>query len=93
MNIKQIDFLRIFKIAAAASIGCLLAVLFQLQTPTSAGIIAILSLQNTRRKPFLLSPDVFFFLSVHDCGYSGILSDGIPDSIHFCLSDFVCRYL
>ena len=35
----------------------------------------------------------FFFLSVHDCGYSGILSDGIPDSIHFCLSDFVCRYL
>ena len=43
MNIKQIDFLRIFKIAAAASIGCLLAVLFQLQTPTSAGIIAILS--------------------------------------------------
>ena len=49
MNIKQIDFLRIFKIAAAASIGCLLAVLFQLQTPTSAGIIAILSLQNTRR--------------------------------------------
>ena len=49
MNIKQIDFLRIFKIAAAASIGCLLSVLFQLQTPTSAGIIAILSLQNTRR--------------------------------------------
>ena len=46
MNIKQIDFLHIFKIAAAASIGCLLAVLFQLQTPTSAGIIAILSLQN-----------------------------------------------
>ena len=30
MNIKQIDFLRIFKIAAAASIGCLLAVLHQL---------------------------------------------------------------
>lgn len=54
MNIKQIDFLRIFKIAAAASIGCLLAVLFQLQTPTSAGIIAILSLQNTRRETFSL---------------------------------------
>ena len=25
--------------------------------------------------------------------YNCILSDGIPDSIHFCLSDFVCRYL
>ena len=92
MNIKQIDFLRIFKIAAAASIGCLLAVLFQLQTPTSAGIIAILSLQNTRRETFSLVARRIF-LSVHDCGYSGILSDGIPDSIHFCLSDFVCRYL
>ena len=62
MNIKQIDFLRIFKIAAAASIGCLLAVLFQLQTPTSAGIIAILSLQNTRRETFsLVARRIFSF--------------------------------
>ena len=62
MNIKQINFLRIFKIAAAASIGCLLAVLFQLQTPTSAGIIAILSLQNTRRETFsLVATRIFSF--------------------------------
>ena len=62
MNIKQIDFLRIFKIAAAASIGCLLSVLFQLQTPTSAGIIAILSLQNTRRETFsLVARRIFSF--------------------------------
>ena len=62
MNIKQIDFLHIFKIAAAASIGCLLAVLFQLQTPTSAGIIAILSLQNTRRETFsLVARRIFSF--------------------------------
>ena len=87
MNIKQINFLRIFKIAAAASIGCLLAVLFQLQTPT------LKPAEYKKGNLFSCRQTYFFFLSVHDCGYSGILSDGIPDSIHFCLSDFVCRYL
>ena len=65
MNIKQIDFLRIFKIAAAASIGCLLAVLFQLQTPTSAGIIAILSLQNTLVSNTVLVLHLYAAQSVH----------------------------
>ena len=53
------------KIAAAASIGCLLAVLFQLQTPTSAGIIAILSLQNTLVSNTVLVLHLYAAQSVH----------------------------
>lgn len=54
MNQTQRIFLRIFKIAAAASAGSFLAMILRLATPTSAGIIAILSLQNTRRETFSL---------------------------------------
>ena len=54
MNQTQRIFLRIFKIAAAASAGSFLAMMLRLATPTSAGIIAILSLQNTRRETFSL---------------------------------------
>jgi len=54
MNQTQRIFLRIFKIAAAASAGSFLAIILRLATPTSAGIIAILSLQNTRRETFSL---------------------------------------
>lgn len=54
MNQTQRIFLRIFKIAAAASAGSFLAMMLHLATPTSAGIIAILSLQNTRRETFSL---------------------------------------
>lgn len=54
MNQTQRIFLRIFKIAAAASAGSFLAMMLHLTTPTSAGIIAILSLQNTRRETFSL---------------------------------------
>lgn len=54
MNQTQRIFLRIFKIAAAASAGSFLAMMLRLATPTSTGIIAILSLQNTRRETFSL---------------------------------------
>ena len=54
MNQTQRIFLRIFKIAVAASAGSFLAMMLRLATPTSAGIIAILSLQNTRRETFSL---------------------------------------
>lgn len=62
----KINLLRVLKISIGASIGCIIASLMNLNTPTSAGILAILSIQNTRRETLslVLKRILAFFIAV-----------------------------
>ncbi len=65
-KLSQLNYLLILKYAIGGAAGCLAAVILHLSSSTSAGIIAILSIQNTRRETFSLVAKriLAFFLAV-----------------------------
>ena len=96
MKYKKLDYIKIIKIAAGASISCIFASLAQLSSPTAAGIITILSIQNTRRETFslVLKRVISFFIAfaIAICIFASMGYHISSIFVYLLLYAFLCEY-